>query len=371
MSGTSCTSSFQKKSKPQIISIQGTKPSLQNAQLLVSTGIPSFDFILGGGLPVGSILLIEEDVFDIYSKLFIKFYLTEGILNGHFIHLASLNEDPLNIFNTLPGLYKETKANCQSNSSDEKLKIAWRYQDKQLIDGTHENFQPSYDITKVLDISNYSNSLSSWDGSCLQFQDNVKFSNLLYSSLLNSIKNKINELDILPTPSKLKSNLLRIAIHSLSSPLWGSEYTKFQNTGWTDITRFFTFLKALVRSSFSVAMVTIPSHLFSDPALISQLLFISDYGIKLESFHGSEKETNPLFKEYHGLFHIKKLPLINTMVQHQIDSMDWAFHLKRKSLSIQKLHLPPELSETTSRSEEDTKQRTGIMGEALPKRLEF
>ncbi|KAJ2367955.1 Elongator subunit elp4, partial [Coemansia sp. RSA 2610] len=38
-----------------------TRLNPHSAQLLVSTGVPSLDDLLGGGLPVGGILMIEED----------------------------------------------------------------------------------------------------------------------------------------------------------------------------------------------------------------------------------------------------------------------------------------------------------------------
>ena len=44
-SSTKC--SFQKKSKAKALQIPGTKPSLHNNQLLVSTGIPSLDNLIG------------------------------------------------------------------------------------------------------------------------------------------------------------------------------------------------------------------------------------------------------------------------------------------------------------------------------------
>jgi len=40
-------SSFQKRSANKNITVAGTKPSLSNNQLLISTGIPSLDNLLG------------------------------------------------------------------------------------------------------------------------------------------------------------------------------------------------------------------------------------------------------------------------------------------------------------------------------------
>ena len=51
---------FQKKGTSKFPSIPGTKPSLYNFQLLSSTGISSLDNLLGGGLPVGTLVLVED-----------------------------------------------------------------------------------------------------------------------------------------------------------------------------------------------------------------------------------------------------------------------------------------------------------------------
>lgn len=41
------TTSFQKKARVKINQIPGTKPSLFNNQLLISSGVPSLDNIIG------------------------------------------------------------------------------------------------------------------------------------------------------------------------------------------------------------------------------------------------------------------------------------------------------------------------------------
>lgn len=44
---SSSTTSFQKKTRSKLIAIPGSRPSVQNGQLLVSTGVTSLDYLLG------------------------------------------------------------------------------------------------------------------------------------------------------------------------------------------------------------------------------------------------------------------------------------------------------------------------------------
>lgn len=50
------TTSFQKKTRSKLISIPGSRPSVQNGQLLVSTGVTSLDYLLGQ-FAVGNVTL--------------------------------------------------------------------------------------------------------------------------------------------------------------------------------------------------------------------------------------------------------------------------------------------------------------------------
>lgn len=50
--------------------------------------------ILGGGLPIGSLLLIEEDKFVTYSKALARYFLAEGIVHKHELFVVNLDDEP-------------------------------------------------------------------------------------------------------------------------------------------------------------------------------------------------------------------------------------------------------------------------------------
>uniref|UniRef100_A0A2K5Y0P3 Elongator complex protein 4 n=1 Tax=Mandrillus leucophaeus TaxID=9568 RepID=A0A2K5Y0P3_MANLE len=146
-------------SGPRLVSIAGTRPSVRNGQLLVSTGLPALDQLLGGGLAIGTVLLIEEDKYNIYSPLLFKCFLAEGIVSGHTLLVASAKEDPANILQELPAPllddnskkeFDEDVYNHKTPESNIKMKIAWRYQllPKMEIGPVSSRFGHYYDASK-------------------------------------------------------------------------------------------------------------------------------------------------------------------------------------------------------------------------------
>lgn len=127
------TSSFQRKVKSKLPDIPGTYPSLYNSQLLVSSGIPDLDTLLGGGLAVGTVLVISEDFSGNFSRLMLKYFLAEGVVNQHSLLVTDSSPDAKIITNSLPS-FELSKSpgsgntNESESASDEKMKIAWRYQ---------------------------------------------------------------------------------------------------------------------------------------------------------------------------------------------------------------------------------------------------
>ena len=59
----------------------GTKPGL-HGQTLVSSGHAELDKILGGGLPLGSLLLILEDGSSRHHASLLRYFLGEGVACG-------------------------------------------------------------------------------------------------------------------------------------------------------------------------------------------------------------------------------------------------------------------------------------------------
>ncbi|KAM6943374.1 elongator complex protein 4 [Xenentodon cancila] len=361
------TTSFQKKTRSKLISIPGTRPSVQNGQLLVSTGVTSLDYLLGGGLAVGTVLLVEEDRYDSYSRMILKYFLAEGVVCQHELFVAAAQDNPDDILQELPSpilddvaLHKPTehpKLSCEPQDSLDAMKIAWRYQNLPKVQSalaSSSRFGHYYDVSKTMEPE------IRQTAKCHRFylpqhaspSSTTKSSKLKpYSALLKSLQEVIHRegFDVAAPMSKSR-NILRVGLHSLGSALWGDDLSCHDNPRHSHaLTTFLYGLRALLRSSLSVAVVTVPSHLIQNRALMGGITRLCDNVIALESFKGSERETNPLYKDYHGLLHVQQVPHLNCLASQLPDHKDLAFKLKRKQFSIERLHLPPDLSETVSR----------------------
>lgn len=49
---------------------------------------------IGGGLPIGSVILIEEDKIGRYAKYLSKLFMAEGTVHKHALFLADFDHDP-------------------------------------------------------------------------------------------------------------------------------------------------------------------------------------------------------------------------------------------------------------------------------------
>ncbi|XP_052372074.1 elongator complex protein 4 isoform X1 [Oncorhynchus keta] len=361
------TTSFQKKSRSKLVSIPGTRPSIQNGQLIVSTGVTSLDYVIGGGLAVGTLLLIEEDRYDSYSRMLLKYFLAEGVVCGHELYVASALDHPNDILQELPAPIlddiaspkTEDQAKSCDPESQDAMKIAWRYQNLPKVQtalASSSRFGHYYDVSKTMDpeicqaarchgfyLPEHSTTVTSPTATTPGQSPMPE----TYSSLLNNLQEVIHRegfdgsvpqslthsLTLTQTKSR---NILRIGLHSLGSALWDDDLCCRENPSHGHaLTTFLYGLRAMLRSSLSVAVVTVPSHLIQNRALMGNITRLCDTAIALESFRGSERETNPLYKDYHGLLDVRQLPYLNCLVCDLPDNKDLAFKLKRKQFTIE------------------------------------
>ncbi|XP_072448692.1 elongator complex protein 4 isoform X1 [Chiloscyllium punctatum] len=371
----SCSgTSFQRKIRSQ--RVPGTRPSLRNGQLLLSTGVPSLDYIIGGGLAVGTLLLIEEDSYESYSRMLLKYFLAEGIVSGHSLFIASAKDHPEEILQELPApllddvietneTIRETENNSENSNSStavsqNSMTIAWRYQNLPKVQTaltSSSRFGHYYNVSKTMST---------------ELQQSVKFHgfflpdevpldlavtdcgnmNFGYVKLLRSIQRVIREEGFDGVCPQIKQrNILRIGIHSLGSLLWGEDIDVHENPKHAcGLTKFLYALRGLLRTSLSACVITVPAYLIQNKAIMDRVVKLSDTVIGLESFNVSERESNPLYKDYHGLLHVRQIPRLNSLICEVPDTKDLAFKLKRKMFTIERLHLPPDLSDTVSRS---------------------
>ncbi|XP_039391775.1 elongator complex protein 4 isoform X2 [Mauremys reevesii] len=348
--------SFQRKvpASSRLAAIAGTRPSVRHGQLLLSSGLPSLDCVLGGGLAVGTLLLIEEDKYGIYSNLLFKYFLAEGIVCGHNLFVASAKEDPADILKELPApLFDDVHKNQvdeketaikSKQESQESMKIAWRYQNLPRIEvspAASARFGHYYDGSKM--VSPELLQSTKWHRFFLpeekSLHPEIKTCNMTcgYTRLLQSIQRIIYQEGFDGSyPQKKQKNILRIGIQSLGSVLWGDDICCADNPeDIYSLTKFLYVLRGLLRMSLSACIITVPAHLIQNKAIMERVTNLSDTVVGLESFIGSERETNPLYKDYQGLIHVHQIPRLNSLICDVSGTKDLAFRLKRKLFTIE------------------------------------
>uniref|UniRef100_A0A6J0TRT5 Elongator complex protein 4 n=1 Tax=Pogona vitticeps TaxID=103695 RepID=A0A6J0TRT5_9SAUR len=267
--------SFQRKGPDggggRLALLPGTRPSVRHGQLLLSSGLPSLDCVLGGGLAIGTLLLIEEDVYGVYSNLLFKHFLAEGIVCGHNLFVASDKGEPADILKELPLPLLNTSANemdeqaraaknCK-HDSQESMTIAWRYQNIPKFETPISKCGHYFDLSRTITPELLQN--IKWDGfSLLQEIDSCDMA-CGYTGLLHSIQKVIIQQGYDGSNSQKKQrNILRIGIQSLGSVLWGDDICCTESPqNIYSLTKFLYALRGLLRTSLSACIITIPAHL--------------------------------------------------------------------------------------------------------------
>ncbi|KAF9351767.1 Elongator subunit elp4 [Mortierella sp. AD094] len=461
-------SSFKKRVPSAQTSLPaGCRLSAYNGQVLISTGVPSLDDILGGGLPVGTILLIQEDRQTSYGQLLLKYFMRQGIVAEDKCVVVSGDESPEAIVRSLMGIAGEESSSSQvqqgvdNNDDDEdsgsrrrkklggsgsgassvddedseqdRLKIAWRYSGlKKFESGIEGRTQPAissrvnkgssssdtsltpsqipfceqFDLTTrisakaletadtvLIDSGELRKNTSKGSGaesedSDLDEDDISRDQPDQYRNVLDKIRETIVQggfsTTLVKDPSAPVSaptaaglaerHICRIGINSIASPSWRSKSPQ-------DLYKFLHALRGLLRFSFGAAVITIPAHLYgtvdqrnavdgsTTSPYIHRIEQLCDASVRIESFAGALTNASSAASDYHGLFHVHKVPVLNALIPSSTKLsvlLDGAakgsgghsgngtnggsskgvnnlgFKVRRKRFAIETFHLPPE-----------------------------
>ena len=153
--------------------LPGLRPSPLDGRLTTSTGTSSLDHLLAGhvGLPLGTSLLVEEQGTTDFSGALLRYYAAEALVQGHHVHVLGFSESWAYELPAVaaPGKAPKTASSPTPRSSEEKMKIAWRYEalgnkSASVADGragtnSTSTFCHSFDLTKRLSSSSIKGSL--------------------------------------------------------------------------------------------------------------------------------------------------------------------------------------------------------------------
>lgn len=150
----------------------------------------------------------------------------------------------------------------------EKMKIAFRYQNLPTTQTETCSLSHNFDLSKSMSEDIENSDIFYWNGQRKE-NSNSMFTNPAYNELLKSIKEKIKDGKFFLKDNPSNRTILRIGIHSLGSPLWLPHRDSFHLMNESrDLDMFIFCLRALVRSAFAVAVITIPTHLYHEVILL-------------------------------------------------------------------------------------------------------
>lgn len=280
--------------------------------VLISTGVPSLDDVLGGGLPLScSSVVLAPDNHSAYGDLVQKYFVSQGIACGQQVCIVD-DDGPSFARGCMwtSVVNNEEDDGSRFAQSDERIKIAWRYEKMKTFQTTVASGSSSKDdYCHSFDLSSHIPESVIQDASDtnrliilgVHVDENVKAS---ITRLLGNIQ------DVLSVSSS-ETALMRLCIPALGSAQWGDIEP-------ADVLYFLHSLRRLLRRyPRACASISLAPHICSEAwgghGWIHKVGWLTDAAISMSGFGGNPSLV-ALFPSHHGLVQIHKLPAPQTIL---------------------------------------------------------
>ncbi|EIN13539.1 hypothetical protein PUNSTDRAFT_57059 [Punctularia strigosozonata HHB-11173 SS5] len=335
----------------------GTKASpASTATLITSTGVPSLDDILGGGLPLScSLLVLAPDVHSAYGELVCKYFVAQGLVAGQKVVIVdevarSFAEEcmwtPPGAASGVP-LAEPDDEKDEPQGDDTKIKIAWRYERMKQFQTTvtspgQDEFCATFDLTQRVPSGLIEDKLRDGGLACFDLSQEPL-------AVLDRLRAYL-ETTISSGPGPGPGTPVRICVPQLASPAWGEMRAQ-------DVLLFLHRLRALLRRyPTACAVLGVPPYVASDVwggiGWTHKLGWAADGCISFSAFTGDPALTET-FPSHHGLVHVHSVPAPHTLLppSDRFSTLrglaaggenNLAFKCMRKRMVIETLHLDAE-----------------------------
>ncbi|KAI4354674.1 hypothetical protein L6164_003521 [Bauhinia variegata] len=307
-----------------------------NGTMLLSSGIPDLDKMLGGGFSLGSLVMIMEDAEAPHHMLLLRNFMSQGLVHKQPLLYASPTRDPKGFLGTLPSpkTLKDDTSRGHDSNNEKDLRIAWQYKkyfgEPQLnvnaSNGGKHDYSNDFDLRKPLERQFF----SGLPIECVSIQD--------FTSLAPLQDLCAKFLAQFPRTGVSISSAGRIAIQSFCSP-----QCKYSNMEWHMLS-FIRSLKSMTRTSNAVVVVTFPPSLLS-PSCSKRLQHMADTLLSVKAIPDEDKEMEKLLTGYQdmvGLLNVHKVARLNTQVPVILEATTFSIKLqKRRFLVLECLNQAP------------------------------
>lgn len=252
---------------------------------------------------VGSLILVEEDVFSDYNQLLLKYFAAEGVACRQQTYVAAISSEEdaavswirkLPFVTSSPPSTASTADAKPTPPSDiestqpkgDDLKIAWQYK-KYMGAETMQSSKPlawchSFDLMKHMEASYLtqceltSRSFTTASGSQNCYKE-------IYDEL-NRLIYANNESLAQGAPPKIT----RIILPSIASVQYASKFAGDEKEAKIATLEFLRALRGLLRQSLATCIFSFPSHLFSnDRTFIQRVRHVADAAVQFSAFSGT------------------------------------------------------------------------------------